>query len=584
MNSVKIEKISINKLKEIIGYHSLMNDFINDNDKEPSWDGFIYLYNSNDLKAENIKYRVPVQVKGKNAPNLLKKQWISYETELKHLRNYYSDGGVFYIVVVISDDGRQSVIFYNALTTAKLNALLKGTENKKPDQHKSITLQRLQKNDEKILYKNLFQFGFDKEKQGSGNGEIINKAINIDVIDKVDSIRVTSYIASDELEVLKKISTGELCLYGHRSDIDMWLPFDYEHQQGMVLKKVVQMNKAIGIDGKMYYDNYLVESIDGGNPIIRVSNNLVIDLIGGKINFERHGTIKELKKDVDFLYATMNGESFWLKDKKIASYVGKNLPQNLREQMEEISEISDAFEEINYTCDKKSDDFTEEDWKAINKLLMIYRREIKPKGDKENIWFMWWWNGKVVPLFLMKEKDGEIKVINWLMENGDAIFTETETGEKYRLPKGLVFSRDIWENLYDIDESVLLEDIEKCDYHKNTRDELYLFFVEVLSAYDATKNEKYYDMANLLITKLLEFEPENEFGIINKLQLLKRKRDLSDEELLELEKIEKKTESDMIPCAVNILLENKRKAKRLIEQLSEEDKDTFKQYPIYNLL
>ena len=40
----------------------------------------------------------------------------------------------------------------------------------------------------------------------------------------------------------------------------------------------------------------------------------------------------------------------------------------------------------------------------------------------------------------------------------------------------------------------------------------------------------------------------------------------------------------MIPCAVNILLENKRKAKRLIEQLSEEDKGTFKQYPIYNLL
>ena len=66
------------------------------------------------------------------------------------------------------------------------------------------------------------------------------------------------------------------------------------------------------------------------------------------------------------------------------------------------------------------------------------------------------------------------------------------------------------------------------------------------------------------ITKLLEFEPINEFGIINKLQLLKRKRDLSDEELLELEKIEKKTESDMIPCAVNILLENKRKAKRLV--------------------
>lgn len=134
MNSIKIEMGAVLALKNVIQLNDLMKEYINDNDKEPSWDGFIYLYKSDDMKAENIKYRIPVQVKGKNQEDLLKKQRISYPVEYKHLRNYYKDGGVFYVVVAISNDRRKTTIFYNALTTVKLNALLKNSENKKPDQ------------------------------------------------------------------------------------------------------------------------------------------------------------------------------------------------------------------------------------------------------------------------------------------------------------------------------------------------------------------------------------------------------------------------------------------------------------------
>ena len=64
-----------------------MRQFINDNDKEPSWDGFVYTYKNQSLKVEDIEYRVPVQVKGKNDERLLKKQTIQYPVEYKHLRN-----------------------------------------------------------------------------------------------------------------------------------------------------------------------------------------------------------------------------------------------------------------------------------------------------------------------------------------------------------------------------------------------------------------------------------------------------------------------------------------------------------------
>ena len=584
MNSIKIEMGAVLALKNVIQLNDLMKEYINDNDKEPSWDGFIYLYKSDDMKAENIKYRIPVQVKGKNQENLLKKQRISYPVEYKHLRNYYKDGGAFYVVVAISDDRRKTTIFYNALTTVKLNALLKNSEKKKPDQTKNVVLERLKNDDDKLLFKVLSQFGFDREQQGSGEGEIIEKVINIDVINKVDSIRVTSYLTTNEEEILKMVSSGELCLYGYRSDVDMWFPFDLEQQKDMRLKKVLQIDKTLGIDRQVYYNNYLVEREYSKDPIIRVSENLTIDLLGGKLNFNMHGNIKSLKRDVDFLYAILNGNTFWMDNKQVSEYTDVKLPADLKANMEMITDFYNALEEIEFSCDKRTDEFNENNWKAVTKLINVYHRKIKLKEDNKSEWYIWWWDEKIIPILIVKDENDKTQIVNWIGKEGYAVFTERETGGQSRLPKGLLFKRDIWERLYDMDEEILLRDIEKSDYSERTLNDLYMFFVEILAAYDITRNEKYFDMAQLLSDKLLQVDENNEYGIINKLQLLKRKRELSEDEISVLEKLEESTNDSMVRSAVNILLENKHNAKKLVNQLSEEDQATFKQFPIYNLL
>ena len=571
-------------LKNVIQLNDLMKEYINDNDKEPSWDGFIYLYKSDDMKAENIKYRIPVQVKGKNQENLLKKQRISYPVEYKHLRNYYKDGGAFYVVVAISDDRRKTTIFYNALTTVKLNALLKNSEKKKPDQTKNVVLERLKNDDDKLLFKVLSQFGLDREQQGSGEGEIIEKVINIDVINKVDSIRVTSYLTTNEEEILKMVSSGELCLYGYRSDVDMWFPFDLEQQKDMRLKKVLQIDKTLGIDRQVYYNNYLVEREYSKDPIIRVSENLTIDLLGGKLNFNMHGNIKSLKRYVDFLYAILNGKTFLMDNKQVSEYTDVKLPADLKANMEMITDFYNALEEIEFSCDKRTDEFNENNWKAVTKLINVYHRKIKLKEDDKSEWYIWWWDEKIIPILIVKDENDKTQIVNWIGKEGYAVFTERETGGQSRLPKGLLFKRDIWERLYDVDEEILLRDIEKSDYSERTLNDLYMFFVEILAAYDITRNEKYFDMAQLLSDKLLQVDENNEYGIINKLQLLKRKRELSEDEISVLEKLEENTNDSMVRSAVNILLENKHNAKKLVNQLSEEDQATFKQFPIYNLL
>lgn len=73
MNSIKIEKGAIIALKRIICLHNKMDEFLNEDDKEPVWDGNICLYTDSDLKSEHIQYRIPTQVKGKNNETLLKR-------------------------------------------------------------------------------------------------------------------------------------------------------------------------------------------------------------------------------------------------------------------------------------------------------------------------------------------------------------------------------------------------------------------------------------------------------------------------------------------------------------------------------
>lgn len=575
MNSIKIEKGAIGTLKQVIRSHDRMDEFLNSNDKEPSWDGNICIYKNSDLKAENIVYRIPTQVKGKKDEKLLKKSGITYPVEYKHLRNYFNDRGVFYFVVVISDDGEDTSIFYNALTTIKLQSILKGTEKKKADQTKSIPLVRLKNNDKNELYKVLMQFGHDSKEVGSG--ELVKKSISMRDLEKIDTIRMTTY-ACNRSEVLKNVNSGEVCAFGHIASADIWVPFSYDLQRQIELFACQKINDIFSVDEIPYYKEFEIRKSTGKSIIIQLSENLYIDMGTNKIQFKAQTYIDQVSKDIYFLEALRNAKSIYIGKKKMCTFENVNYGEDLNKAIQDFKNIQLALEKFHLKLDKRFGDFNSEDWESMDNLVKLFYGEINP--DNEITWYMWWWRGKVIPFFVAIDREGSVQIENSLQMQR---FRITVAKSDYQVPFFIMFRRDVWEKLYDVDESILLEELEKATFNSLTEGNFPLLFVEILAAYDKIHDEKYYDIAKYISDKLLGVSPDNVYWKINKLQLLKRKRELSEGEFQELENMENRSNDKKIICAINILLENKRKAKRVLDEMNQEDREMFLTYPIYNL-
>lgn len=579
MNTIKIEKGAVEALKRVIRLHDKMDELLEENDKGPSWDGDIYLYDNSDLKVEHIQYRIPTQIKGKNDKRLLNKKSITFPVEYRNLRNYFRDGGVCYFVIAVSDDGEKAAIFYNALTPIKLQAILKGSEKKLPEQTKNIPLLRLEKNDKDILYKLLLQFGHDSREQGSG--ELVRKSISANDLKNVDSIRMTAY-TSDKNEILGNVQMGEVCLFGHLANSDIWVPFSYETQTNMEIAQKVKRNESFGVDGVVYYDNFEVVRKADETVYIRLSENLELRLSENKVHFDPKSDLETVIRDVRFLEAMQHGSGLYIGKRKVLGYKEQKLGSNLQKAIRDYKLLQLVTNKFGLTIRERIEGFTEDDWKALNELVAIFKGDIVPKHG-EVAYHMWWWQGKIVPFIITREDTQQTQVENIFHPQQLNVYTHTDEKE-YELPIYINLTRSVWESLYDVPEEYLLEDLERYEYNHGTEGNFSLLFVELLSSYDDTGNEKYFNMARLISDKLIFVSPQNEYWKINKLQLLRRKRPLSEEEMQELESIEKISEDRKVICAVNILLENRRMAQKVLEEMDDEDRGGFVTYPIYNLL
>lgn len=584
MNTIKIEKCAVEAIKRVIRLQDKMDELLEENDKGPSWDGDIYLYDNSDLKVEHIQYRIPTQIKGKNDKRLLNKKSITFPVEYRNLRNYFRDGGVCYFVIAVSDDGEKAAIFYNALTPIKLQAILKGSEKKLPEQTKNIPLLRLEKNDKDILYKLLLQFGHDSREQGSG--ELVRKSISANDLKNVDSIRMTAY-TSDKNEILGNVQMGEVCLFGHLANSDIWVPFSYETQTNMEIAQKVKRNESFGVDGVVYYDNFEVVRKADETVYIRLSENLELRLSENKVHFDPKSDLETVIRDVRFLEAMQHGSGLYIGKRKVLGYKEQKLGSNLQKAIRDYKLLQLVTNKFGLTIRERIEGFTEDDWKALNELVAIFKGDIVPKHG-EVAYHMWWWQGKIVPFIITREDTQQAQVENIFHPQQLNVYTHTDEKE-YELPIYINLTRSVWESLYDVPEEYLLEDLERYEYNHGTEGNFSLLFVELLSSYDDTGNEKYFNMARLISDKLISdklifVSPQNEYWKINKLQLLRRKRPLSEEEMQELESIEKNSEDKKTICAVNILLENKRMAQKVLEEMDDEDRGVFVTYPIYNLL
>jgi hypothetical protein len=122
--SRRIEKRGILKLKECLTRSEYLMPVINEDEKIPSWDGYIELYNNNNSnykKADII--RIPVQVKSHMGTDISQEN-VSENIKKSDLINYSNDGGAILFVVVMKDYDAHR-IYYDTLTPLKLKRYIK---------------------------------------------------------------------------------------------------------------------------------------------------------------------------------------------------------------------------------------------------------------------------------------------------------------------------------------------------------------------------------------------------------------------------------------------------------------------------
>ena len=145
-NTKRIEESATTALKSALLKCPILDAYIDSNDKTPSWDGTVFVYKSEDQKKENIKGRVPIQVKG--TEKIFVSDVATFSCSTVDLRNYYHDGGcIFFLVSVVPATGEHK-IFYASLLVVDLDKILKSA---KAQGTYSIRLKLFPENDPKEM-------------------------------------------------------------------------------------------------------------------------------------------------------------------------------------------------------------------------------------------------------------------------------------------------------------------------------------------------------------------------------------------------------------------------------------------------
>ena len=116
---MELEKLATAAVTTSIAKTDRLSSFINSGDKEPCWDGNIYIHEGKTRTKKNIK-KVATQIKGKAVSKTSPKATIKYPISYDDLNAYMMNGGtMFFVVYLNKEDGSVIQIYYAELLPFK---------------------------------------------------------------------------------------------------------------------------------------------------------------------------------------------------------------------------------------------------------------------------------------------------------------------------------------------------------------------------------------------------------------------------------------------------------------------------------
>ncbi|WP_153464784.1 hypothetical protein [Sediminibacillus terrae] len=584
MNSEKIEKIAVSKIQYEIFQSDFLKDEIPVNDKTPSWDGEIWVYDNQEQKKEQLTGKVPVQIKGKEVSNF--STVAKYQIEKADLNNYYHDGGIlFFLVEIVSVDETQ--IYYLDLLPIDLKQTLADMGNqksiikyfKKLDSY-SNSLVTVCKN-----------FILHSEKQPLPL--LIDQAFAYDSY-KIKTFSPSQYSIHDYL-----LEHGTYA-YGHVENLGLDIPL-----YRMDIETIeYETDLWVGINNTTWYTEVKREiskeyvKLKFGNSFEIIINKSTTGSINRqkplKINFKEKGPISDRVKDSKFMLEMIDQKTININGSIIElnkfedSFKLKNLPNYIKN----LEEVIETFKKLNINFNEDTKDFTEEELKTLNALVNIFY-----KGEQNNI--------KTTPENpFLQFKIGNYKIVLFTAQVQDKkkafdLFNLTDLQKYLKIRVTFEDSSEMVDHspFLIIDANILVEIsnfdpkvVESSFKSLTSNNEISLmltnnYMLQLLNYYDQHNDRKeLLDLSLNIFDHLLTLSSDNITFYLNRMQIIKRMRQFTEQEKEDILKMKRKQSytSDVL-CAFYILLESKIEFDITYSKLTEEQQERFSKFPFYNL-
>lgn len=584
-----IEIIATDAVRDRIAHTDYLVPFINENDKEPSWDGSIYAYKhkGDNHPKSDLAGKVLVQIKGKRLQRRIKKKRPTYPVEISDLRNYLQEGGtVFFVVFIVNED---TLIYYNCLLPYDLKKILRNHSKQKKV---NITLKRFPTNKNEVS-DIILNFVHDRCKQRAA---ICGEEINMEALCKNKEAPKVS-IGFTTVEREKYIDFPFDYLFSHESylyaNLSHGISLPVMHFSNIEQTKM-KMDQAVSVEGKLFYSSievisqYELEKIFFGKNICLINDR---NKNVSSLKFDLKGSLSERINDEEFLLSGMRTGKIEIGNITIPFDFQQGWMDNfnISEWNDHLEFLKDAKSVLDKLHVKKGLDYDALEERDILNLYALVsgigKNNLVSLTDVGNAIGKYRVGNINLLIIVLKDEDSGLYRMYDYSDPSLAFKSLDEEGTEY--PTTICVSLKAKEliNFDNIDYDIIFKRIESIEYTKFFENQITLFMLEVIKAYD---------MIQLPLHPLLKFaERLNEYmanqGVkgnevtieINRLQIKKRMGTLSTKDKDSLMSIANNPSNDeMFITGAYILLDSHEEARAHYNTLSVVQKKVFDEYPI----
>lgn len=596
MDAKQIEEVAVEYIKKRVNLTDFLSSYIPTNDKEPSWDGSIYIYKSNRKANDNLNGRLPVQVKGHYSTDLTESE-ISFPIEIAHLKNYQSDGGVLFFVVYLHENEDRTDFVYHAyyleLTPVRLMNILAGCTQRQ----KKVSIHLKTLPTDRDLFSSMALNCLEHcRKQESFSKAELPTVKELSEKGVLEGIQLFVSGFGPQSRAITALVSSDTYLYAKIEGCAVPQPLSGEITNKSV---IYTLEREVSVAGTVFYTNYRVEITEELSKIhIGDSFEIVLpnDNTTSKMNFKVSHMLRKLAKDLPFIIAvienlclTIGNQTLELNESQL-DLSTFNL-EKAKEDAETASYLVTMLDKQGCIDDIDLNTLTDTDWQNLERLAIATNEQKAIPNLMPNlhpILRMKIGALQFILLFQCTQENENSYYISNVLDFNQPIYTEKATDdEKLPVPVSVIYKKEDYISVSNIIFDRLLPQFREYEMTSYIYDMANDVMLRMLGAYDEAsgkRKELLYDTA-LAFAEWLEKAPDNvwdrRISILNRLQIIKRKRAFNPEETNALFCITAASSDRMdVMVGAYLLLDQQGQANFYLQKMNKEERDRLLSYPI----